>query len=85
MLKIEIDDHKTIVETLGSTQELIYNLGLVVRMVHRSMEQRDPAAADRFRRVFTDAVSNPKSPLWTMEPSDVGSFSSVCVFKRRER
>lgn len=85
MLKIEMNGKEAEISTYGTAPELTKELGLAIRCIHASMEQRDPAGAAAFRYVFTAMVADPASPLWRMDPARYGAFVSMSgVIKKRQ-
>lgn len=85
MLKIEMNGKEAEISTYGTVPELINELGIAIRCIHASMEQRDPASAAAFRFVFTAMVADPASHMWTMDPAQIGNFASMGgVIKKRQ-
>ncbi len=86
MLKIDMNEKETEISTCGTVPELTKEFGVAIRCIHASMEQRDPVSAAAFRSVFTAMVADPTSPMWTMDPTQLGNFSSMVgvIGKRRQ-
>lgn len=82
MLEVKIENETVRITASGDTLEIAAQVSAVIAGVHTQLKHADPMLAIAFRRIITQAVTDPASLIW--KDSDNCSGVAIVQDKRRQ-